>query len=184
MKFKGSDIELFWIHPERFTPRRVPPNYRKALYMKLQILDAACDLKDLRIPPNNRLEKLKGDRAGQYGIRVNSQWRLFLLGSIKDPRGLSSVTAINSYISTPGEILIEEFLEPMGISQYRLAKAIHKPQSAISDTVHGRRSITTEMAWLLSQALGTTPEFWLNLEMTYQIKTFDSSKLPPVVACC
>ena len=94
------------------------------------------------------------------------------------------MTTINSYISTPGEILVEEFLEPMGISQHRLAKAIHKPQSAISDIVHGRRSITTEMAWLLSQALGTTPEFWLNLEMTYQIKTFDSSKLPPVVACC
>ena len=62
MKFKDSDIELFWIDPERFTPRRVPPNCRKALYRKLQILDAACDLRDLRIPPNNRLEKLKGDR--------------------------------------------------------------------------------------------------------------------------
>ena len=86
----------------------------------------------------------------------------------------------NSYISTPGEILLEEFLKPLGISQYKLAKAINKPQSAISDIVHGRRSITTEMAWLLSKALGTTPQFWLNLEMTYQLKTFDSSGIPPV----
>ena len=86
----------------------------------------------------------------------------------------------NSYISTPGEILLEEFLKPLGISQYKLAKAINKPQSAISDIVHGRRSITTEMAWLLSKALGTTPQFWLNLEMTYQLKTFDSSSIPPV----
>lgn len=85
MKFKDSDIERFWIDPERFTPRRVPPNCRKALYRKLQILDAACDLRDLRIPPNNRLEKLKGDRAGQYSIRVNSQWRLCFAWTNKGP---------------------------------------------------------------------------------------------------
>jgi addiction module HigA family antidote len=90
------------------------------------------------------------------------------------------VTTTDTYISTPGEILREEFLEPLGISQYRLAKAIRKPQSAISDIVHGRRAITTEMAWLLSRALGTTPEFWLNLEQTYQLKVFDPSKLPEV----
>ena len=92
------------------------------------------------------------------------------------------MTTTNSYISTPGEILLEEFLIPMGISQYRLAQAIHKPQSAISDIVHGRRAISTEMAWLLARALGTTPEFWLNLEMTYQLKTLDETKLPQVLS--
>lgn len=90
------------------------------------------------------------------------------------------MTITNSLISTPGEILLEEFLEPLGISQYRLAKAIRKPQSAISDIVNGRRAITCEMAWLLANALGTTPQFWLNLEATYQAKTFDASKLPHV----
>ena len=89
---------------------------------------------------------------------------------------------ITDYISTPGEILKEEFLEPLGISQYRLAKAIGKPESAISEIVRGRRSITVEMAWLLSRALGTTPDFWMNLESTYQVKTFDSASMPPVVA--
>ena len=92
------------------------------------------------------------------------------------------MTITNTYISTPGEILLEEFLQPMGISQYKLAKAIHKPQSAISEIIHGKRIITTEMAWLLAKALGTTPEFWLNLEMTYQIKTFDPDGLPQVQA--
>ena len=91
------------------------------------------------------------------------------------------MTTTNSYISRPGEILLEEFLIPLGISQYRLAKAIHKPQSAISDIVHGRRAISCEMAWLLGKALGTTPEFWLNLEMTYQLKTFDETSLPQVL---
>ena len=92
------------------------------------------------------------------------------------------MTTTNGYISTPGEILLEEFLVPMGISQYRLAKAIHKPQSAVSDIVHGRRAISTEMAWLLARALGTTPDFWVNLEKIYQLKTFDVSSLPPVHA--
>ena len=91
------------------------------------------------------------------------------------------MTTTSDYISTPGEILLEEFLEPLGISQYRLAQAIHRPQSAVSDIVHGRRAITVEMAWLLSRALDTTPEFWLNLELTYQLKTLDEAGMPEVV---
>ncbi|MCI8341422.1 MAG: HigA family addiction module antidote protein [Eggerthellaceae bacterium] len=91
------------------------------------------------------------------------------------------MTTIDDYIAPPGQVLVEEFLEPMGISQYRLAKAIGKPQSAISDIVHGRRAITAEMAWLLGEALGTTAQFWLNLETTYRLKTLDVSSLPEVV---
>ena len=90
------------------------------------------------------------------------------------------MTTIRDFVSTPGETLLEEYLKPMGISQYRLAKAIGKPQSAVSDIVHGRRAISTEMAWLFAQALGTTPEYWLNLEMTYQLKTLDTERLGKV----
>lgn len=92
------------------------------------------------------------------------------------------MTTIDDIVSSPGEILLEEFLEPLGISQYRLAKAIGKPQSAISEIVHGQRAITAEMAWLLGEALGTTAQFWLNLEATYRLKTLDTSALPQVVA--
>ncbi|WP_273384287.1 HigA family addiction module antitoxin [Enorma phocaeensis] len=74
-------------------------------------------------------------------------------------------------ISTPGEILKEEFLEPMGISCCHPAEAIGKPESVIAEIVDGSCSITVEMAHLLSHVLGTTPEFWMNLESTYQIKT-------------
>lgn len=95
---------------------------------------------------------------------------------------MSSATTIEDVISTPGEILLEEFLEPMGISQYKLAKAIGKPQSAISDIVHGRRAITPEMALLLGRALGTTPRFWIDLEMTYQLKILESRDMPEVRA--
>lgn len=92
------------------------------------------------------------------------------------------MTTTHDIVSTPGEILLEEFLRPLGISQYRLAKAIGKPQSAISDIVHGRRAITAEMAWLIGEALGTSAEFWLDLETTYQLKTLDTAKLPKVIA--
>lgn len=90
------------------------------------------------------------------------------------------MTTTDPYISTPGEILLEEFLKPLGIFLYRLAKAIQRPQSAVSDIIHGRRAITPEMAWLLGKALGTTPEFWLNLEATYRLKLIDESSMPEV----
>lgn len=96
------------------------------------------------------------------------------------PGRLSLLTTTSAYISTPGEILLEEFLQPLGISQYRLAHAIGKPASAVSDIVNGRRSITPEMAWLLGKALGTTPDFWINLDTTYRLKTLDLDSLPPV----
>ena len=56
--------------------RGLPPDIQRAAYRKLAILDAAVALSDLRVPPGNRLEKLSGDRAGQYSIRVNDQWRI------------------------------------------------------------------------------------------------------------
>ena len=76
MKFKDKDIEGFWNDPARQRPRRVSASLAKPLFRKLQMLDAANDVNDLRVPPGNRLEALKGDRKGQYSIRVNEQWRL------------------------------------------------------------------------------------------------------------
>lgn len=79
MRFKERDLEAFWADCDRFKPRRVPPELRKSLFRKLQMLDAAeasGSLNDLRIPPSNRLERMSGDREGLYSIRVNRQWRL------------------------------------------------------------------------------------------------------------
>ncbi|MDY5004432.1 MAG: HigA family addiction module antitoxin [Atopobiaceae bacterium] len=149
---------------------------------KLQILDAACALDDLKVPPVNRLEALAGDRKGQYSIRVNRSGVYASSGTTAKRRRLSSLTTMRDLMSTPGEILKEEFLEPLGISQYRLAKAIGKSESAVSEIVNGKRAITVEMAWLLAEALGTTPEFWMKLQTTYDLKTFDPSALPEVAA--
>ena len=69
----------------------------------------------------------------------------------------------------PGEILKEEFLEPMGISAYRLAKSVNIPQSRISGIINGTRRITADTAMRFARAFGTTPQFWLNLQMRYDL---------------
>ncbi len=61
---------------QRELVKRFPPPVRRAALRKLVVLDAADSLDDLRVTPGNRLEKLRGDRAGQYSVRINDQWRL------------------------------------------------------------------------------------------------------------
>jgi addiction module HigA family antidote len=70
----------------------------------------------------------------------------------------------------PGEILMEEFLEPLGISQYRLAKDISVSPRRINEIVHGKRSITADTALRLAKFFGTTDRFWLNLQVRYDLE--------------
>jgi addiction module HigA family antidote len=69
----------------------------------------------------------------------------------------------------PGEVLLEEFLSPMGISQYRLAKDIHVPPRRINEIVHGTRSVSADTALRLARYLGTSERFWLNLQAQYDL---------------
>lgn len=70
-------------------------------------------------------------------------------------------------LPTPGEILATEFLEPMGLTQYRLAQAIHVPQTRIAAIVKHGRAITADTALRLARYLGTSVEFWMNLQSQY-----------------
>jgi len=70
----------------------------------------------------------------------------------------------------PGEVLLEEFLEPMGISQNRLARAIGVPPRRVNEIVLGKRSITPNTALRLSRFLGTSSRFWLGLQMDYDLE--------------
>jgi addiction module HigA family antidote len=70
----------------------------------------------------------------------------------------------------PGEILIEEFLKPMGISQYRLAKDISVPPRRINEIVHGKRSISADTALRLGRFFGMAPQFWLNLQTRFDLE--------------
>src|SRR3990170_44594 len=69
----------------------------------------------------------------------------------------------------PGEILLEEFLKPMGISQYRLAKDISVPPHRINEIIHGKRSVSADTALRLSRYFGLSERFWLNLQTRYDI---------------
>jgi addiction module HigA family antidote len=70
----------------------------------------------------------------------------------------------------PGEVLLEEFLKPMGISQYLLAKSISVPPRRINEIVLGRRAVTADTALRLSRHLGTSERFWLNLQARYDLE--------------
>jgi len=66
----------------------------------------------------------------------------------------------------PGEILLEDFLKPLGLTQTALAAKMNVPLQRVNTLINGKRAVTAETAILLSETLGTSPEFWLNLQMT------------------
>jgi len=70
----------------------------------------------------------------------------------------------------PGEILLEEFLLPLGISQYRLAKEISVPPRRINEIVHGKRAISADTALRLSRFFGMSERFWINLQARYDLE--------------
>jgi addiction module HigA family antidote len=69
----------------------------------------------------------------------------------------------------PGEVLLEEFLKPLELSQSALADKLHIPIQRVNEIVNGKRGITPETAWLFSYAFGTTPEFWTNLQAAHDL---------------
>ena len=71
----------------------------------------------------------------------------------------------------PGEILLEEFLVPLGISQYRLANDISVPPRRINEIVHGARTVTADTALRLARYFGTSERFWLNLQARYDLES-------------
>ena len=71
---------------------------------------------------------------------------------------------------TPGEILRDEFLEPLGITPYRLAQDIHVQQTRVGEILAGRRTITADTALRLARYFGTTPQLWMNLQAQYDLQ--------------
>ena len=77
--------------------------------------------------------------------------------------------------ATPGEILNEEFLKPYNITAYRLAQDTGMSQTRVSEIIRGRRSITPETALRLARYFGTSVDFWMNLQMQYDLSTVDKN---------
>lgn len=85
------------------------------------------------------------------------------------------MAAAQDLMSSPGKILEEEFLKPLGMSQQQLARAIGKPETFVSEIISGKRTITADTAQMLAEALGTTPGFWMRLQTTFDLRTSSTS---------
>ena len=81
---------------------------------------------------------------------------------------------------TPGEILLMEFLKPLGISQSRLARDLNVPVRRVNDIVQGKRAITPDTALRLAVYFNMTPEFWMNLQSHYDLKLAKQNLLPKI----
>jgi antitoxin HigA-1 len=71
---------------------------------------------------------------------------------------------------TPGEILLEEFLKPLDLSQYRVAKSINVPPRRINEIIHGQRAITADTALRLGKYFGNSAQFWMNIQTWYDLE--------------
>jgi len=137
-----GDRETELIYNQKYS-RKLPNEIQKRALVKLMLIEAADSEQDLKTPPANRLEKLKGDRSD-----------------------------MDKMIDTPqiGEILREEFLEPLNISAYQLAKEIHVPSSRILEILHNQRRITVETGLRLAKFFGTSEKFFVNLQADIDIR--------------
>jgi proteic killer suppression protein len=86
--FKDGDTKRVW---HRLAVRKFGPDVQKVAWRKLAYLNAAERIGDLAVPPGNKLEKLKGDRAGQYSIRVNDQYRICFMWADSGPKDVELV---------------------------------------------------------------------------------------------
>ena len=161
--------------------RALPPELPRAARRKVLHLRDASDLHDLRVPPGNRLEPLKGRSKGTYSIRINDQWRVvfrFERGNAFDvavwdddqeQRMAKILPAQPGNPLHPGTMLLEEFLTPAGLTQTAFAKRLGWARARLNDLIKGKRGITADAALDLAEVLGTSPRLWMNLQTTYDL---------------
>ncbi len=146
---------------------------------RLRRLHAATNLHDLARIPGNRLEALKGDRAGPSGIRSNGQWRICFPwrdGSVYDVdivdyHGEEKHACPEKETPPihPGQVLRED-LQDAGISLNQLARDLRVPMNRISAIVNGKRSITADTALRLARCFGTSAQYWMHLQTAYDLE--------------
>jgi addiction module HigA family antidote len=186
--FTWRNLKQFTALSRRWTEGSVPYEDSAKKCRKLVMLHGAAELVDLRIPPGNRLEKLHGDREGQHSIRINDQYRVCFVWRDAGAHGVEIVdyhwTRLNgrsvvtppkkskagAWNVHPGEILREEFLKPMDLSVYQLAKELHVPSQRVNEVVLEKRGISADTAVRLARFFGTSEQFWMNLQASYDVR--------------
>ena len=109
----------------------------------------------------------KALRSTAVPFQAQSRWMAVWATLVQ--KGLRSLTTAKIAPIHPGEVLMEDFIEGFGITQHKLAVAIGVPSRRINEIVHGKRGITADTAMRLSRYFGTTPGFWMNLQMRYEL---------------
>lgn len=145
---------------------------------RLAILNAAPDLDTLRALPSNRLEELRGDRAGRYSIRINQSSGVSAssgLTASQDHQTLKSWTTteerrVPMFMRAvhPGLVLKDELAE-LNITPTEFARQIDVPPNRVSQIITGKRSITGDTALRFGHWFGTDPHFWINLQAQYDL---------------
>jgi addiction module HigA family antidote len=168
--FADSEAELIWSGRRS---RKLPADIQNAALRKLRLLNQARVLGDLRVPPGNRLEALKriGKDSIQSGSTING---VSVLCGMREDRRMSksSTTTSKGGLLTnphPGEILLEEFLKPMDLSQNALARAVHVAPRRINEIVLGKRDVTADTDLRLARYFGLSEGFFLGLQMDYDL---------------
>jgi addiction module HigA family antidote len=150
--------------------RRLPSDIQSIALRKLRLINNARTLDDLRVPPGNRLEALAKDRRGQHSIRINDQGEFASFGEMDmRTRSRSSTTTDLLPNPHPGEILMEEFLKPMELSQTALARAIGVPPRRINEIVLGKRAVTADTDLRLARYFKMSDGFFLGLQTDYEL---------------
>jgi addiction module HigA family antidote len=173
-----------------FHPVELAQGVELAVRRKLAQLNAAEELHDLAIPPENRLKAVTSEGKGAYSIRISHAWQLGFVWRDYDAFDVDlvrSYAAGNPTVATresgllppihPGEILRKDFTRPHMISANELALALDLPPAHIEAIIHERLSITQDVALALGSFFGSTAKLWLNLQRDYDLQVAESAKL-------
>lgn len=168
--FGSKDTGRIW--HEQYV-KRVDRTMQRATLRKLELIHAAKDVEDLRVPPGNRLERLVGDRRGSTASAATRNGVTASSGE-REVRTMSnsSTTTESDLIEPihPGETLMDDFIEGFGMTQNKLAVSIGVPPRRINKIVHGKRGITADTAIRLARYFGTSEELWMNLQSNYELR--------------
>ena len=175
--FDGVDSEA----ARKLLPRELHENARR----KMDLLNSAVSLRSLNLP-GLRLEALDGEHEGQHSIRINKRYRICFqweskvrsrpnVGMVAGPsltdRKEQSMRRLPTHRrpAHPGEVLLEDFLEPVGLTQKDAAQRLRISYPRMNELVNGKRRVTPETALRFGKLTDTDPAFWLNLQQALDL---------------
>ena len=177
---------------DRAVPKGFPADVAKTARRKLVMVNNAGVLADLKSPPGNRLEALRGNFVGRHSVRINDEWRIVFRWTETGPEeveivdnqkagegtGMVRTLIIEEYKMAkklapvhPGEVLREEFLKPVKLTPYAVAASIGVPRTRIERLAREETAVTADTALRLGKLFKTTAAFWLNLQGQYDLET-------------